>query len=271
MKKMELTMLGTGNALVTEYYNTCFVIGENNQYFMVDGGGGNTVLSQLKHAGFDWMDMREMFVTHKHVDHIMGIIWMIRMICQYMNQGDYEGEANIYAHDEVTGILRSAANRLLQKKETRFIDERLHLIEVHDGETRNINGNDITFFDIGSTKAKQFGFCMKLSNGGKLTCCGDEPCEKSSYKYAENSDWLLHEAFCLAEDAGIWNPYEKHHSTVKDACDLAEKLNVKNLILYHTKDRRIEKRKELYTTEGRQYYHGNLYIPDDLERITIGE
>ena len=116
MKKMELTMLGTGNALVTEYYNTCFVIGENNQYFMVDGGGGNTVLSQLKHAGFDWMDMREMFVTHKHVDHIMGIIWMIRMICQYMNQGDYEGEANIYAHDEVTGILRSAANRLLQKK-----------------------------------------------------------------------------------------------------------------------------------------------------------
>ena len=136
MKKMELTMLGTGNALVTEYYNTCFVIGENNQYFMVDGGGGNTVLSQLKHAGFDWMDMREMFVTHKHVDHIMGIIWMIRMICQYMNQGDYEGEANIYAHDEVTGILRSAANRLLQKKETRFIDERLHLIEVHDGETR---------------------------------------------------------------------------------------------------------------------------------------
>ena len=93
---------------------------------MVDGGGGNTVLSQLKHAGFDWMDMREMFVTHKHVDHIMGIIWMIRMICQYMNQGDYEGEANIYAHDEVTGILRSAANRLLQKKETRFIDKRLH-------------------------------------------------------------------------------------------------------------------------------------------------
>lgn len=100
------------------------------------------------------MDMREMFVTHKHVDHIMGIIWMLKMICQYMNQGDYEGEANIYAHDEVTGILRSAANRLLQKKETRFIDERLHLIEVHDGETRNINGNDITFFDIGSTKAK---------------------------------------------------------------------------------------------------------------------
>lgn len=38
---MNLTMLGTGNALVTECYNTCFVLEENGKYFMVDGGGGN--------------------------------------------------------------------------------------------------------------------------------------------------------------------------------------------------------------------------------------
>ena len=34
---MELTMLGTGSALVTECYNTCFVLQEDQQYFMVDG------------------------------------------------------------------------------------------------------------------------------------------------------------------------------------------------------------------------------------------
>lgn len=37
---MKLTMLGTGNALVTECYNTCFVMEDKGQYFMVDGGGG---------------------------------------------------------------------------------------------------------------------------------------------------------------------------------------------------------------------------------------
>ena len=31
-------MLGTGNALVTECYNTCFVIEDEGKYFMVDGG-----------------------------------------------------------------------------------------------------------------------------------------------------------------------------------------------------------------------------------------
>ena len=69
---MKLTMLGTGNALVTECYNTCFVVQNGKKHLLVDGGGGNTLLAQLKHAGFDWMDMREIFVTHKHVDHLMG-------------------------------------------------------------------------------------------------------------------------------------------------------------------------------------------------------
>ena len=50
-------MLGTGNATVTECYNTCFVITDKNKHFMVDGGGGNTVLHQLKAAGFNWMDV----------------------------------------------------------------------------------------------------------------------------------------------------------------------------------------------------------------------
>lgn len=266
---MELTMLGTGNALVTECYNTCFVINDEGKYFMVDGGGGNTLLRQIKSAGFDWQDMKEIFVTHKHIDHILGIIWMMRMICQYMKQGKYEGEANIYAHDEVIEILHLEAEKLLQKKDIGFIGKRLHLIPVTDGGTRVINGREVTFFDIQSTKAKQFGFCMKLENGEKLTCCGDEPYNECEYEYAYKSKWLLHEAFCLYSQADIFNPYEKHHSTVKDACELADKLQVENLLLYHTEDRNIENRKELYYKEGKENYQGNLFIPDDLETLKI--
>ena len=41
---MKLTMLGTGNALVTECYNTCFVISDGDKNFLVDGGGGSGIL-----------------------------------------------------------------------------------------------------------------------------------------------------------------------------------------------------------------------------------
>lgn len=266
---MKLTMLGTGNAIVTECYNTCFVMQEEDQYFLVDGGGGSTLLRQLKYAGIDWKNIRNIFVTHKHLDHITGILWMVRMICQNMNRGEYEGEATIYAHDEVIALLKDMAGKLLQKKETVFIDDRLHLQVVEDGESIKILDKKVTFFDIQSTKAKQFGFCMELGKGEKLTCCGDEPYNVCEKQYAENSAWLLHEAFCLDSQAEIFHPYEKHHSTVKDACKLAEELNVKNLLLYHTEDKNILRRKELYTKEGREYFNGNLLIPDDLESVEI--
>lgn len=266
---MKLTMLGTGNAVVTECYNTCFIIDDNGQLLLVDGGGGNTILRQLKHAEYNWMDIHHIFVTHKHTDHILGIIWIVRMICRFMNQGKYQGEAYIYSHSEVLDIIRNISNMLLPQKETRFIDDKLHLVEIHDGETLNIIGHDTTFFDIQSTKAKQFGFSMDLGNGKTLACCGDEPYAEHEEKYVKDSDWLLHEAFCLYSQRDTFKPYEKHHSTVKDACELAEKLNIKNLLLYHTEDKSFPDRKKLFYEEGSTYYHGKLIVPDDLESIEL--
>ena len=266
---MKLTMLGTGHALVTECYNTCFVIEDDHNYFMVDGGGGNAIFRQLKSADIDWMAVRDIFVTHKHLDHLMGIIWMIRMICESMSCGEYAGEACIYAHAEVIRIIRDMTRELLLEKESRFIDERLHLIEVKDGESRHIIGHDISFFDIHSVKTKQFGFSMDMGNGEKITCCGDEPFNEHNLTYVENSKWLLHEAFCLYSEKDLFLPYQMHHSTVKDACEIAKRTQAQNIILYHTEDKNLKDRKRLYTEEGRQYYRGNIYVPDDLEKIKL--
>ena len=110
---------------------------------------------------------------------------------------------------------------------------------------------------------------MALDDGGKLTCCGDEPFNPCEETYAKDSKWLLHEAFCLYGQADKYQPYKKHHSTVKDACELAETLQIRNLILYHTEDDTLKHRKELYAKEGSLYYHGTLYIPNDLDEFEL--
>lgn len=51
---------------------------------------------------------------------------------------------------------------IFAKKEVQYLDEKLHLIPVADGDEKEIHGRKVTFFDIQSTKAKQFGFCMRL-------------------------------------------------------------------------------------------------------------
>lgn len=266
---MKLTMLGTGCAMVTECYNTCFVISDDNRHMLVDGGGGGQILSQLKRVGLSVNDIHEVFVTHKHIDHIMGIVWIIRAICQNMAKGSFAGECNVYAHEEVIGLLSDMCEKLLHHKQTKFIGDRLHLIVVSDGESRSIIGRDVTFFDIQSTKAQQFGFSMILPDGSRLTCCGDEPYKDHEYEYAKNSKWLLHEAYCLYGERDIHKPYEKHHSTVKEASELAASLEVANLIMYHTEDTHIGDRKGLYINESREYFGGNIFVPDDLDVIEL--
>ena len=266
---MKLTILGTGNAAVSECYNTCFALSDKEEYFLVDAGGGNRILKLLKDAGIELEDIHNIFVTHEHIDHVLGVIWLIRMIGQRMNQGKYEGDLRIYCHQELAEKIQTIASLTIQKKVCRHMGERIQFVKVESGEQREIMGCTVTFFDIASTKAKQFGFTMKLKNGGKFTCVGDEPYNEANYEYVKGSSWLLHEAFCLYAEADKFKPYEKHHSTVKEACQLAEELGVPNLLLYHTEETHLKERKELYTAEGQEYYHGNLYVPDDMEEFII--
>lgn len=269
METLTLTILGTGNAAVTKCYNTCFSIEKGGEHFLVDAGGGNTILARLEQADIPLQRIHTMFVTHKHIDHILGVIWIIRMVCQNMKKGKYEGDLTVYGHEEVIGLIRTMCESLLQKSQSELIGSRVHLMVVDDGTETEVLGHRIQFFDIHSDKANQFGFTFWLNEREKLTCCGDEPYNQWEEPYARGSKWLMHEAFCLYEHAEEFKPYEKHHSTVKDAAQLAEELKVQNLILYHTEDKNLSRRKELYTAEARGYFSGGIYVPDDLERIIL--
>lgn len=265
----QLYVFGTGNAAVTRYYNTCFAIRDRDRYFMVDAGGGNGIMGILQDMQVDLNQIHDIFVTHKHTDHLLGIVWIVRFISSRMKAGTYEGNLSIYCHQELTSAIDTMCRLTLQENLCRLIGDRILLIPVHDGETLSVLDYKITFFDIHSTKAKQYGFTTVLKNKKRLTCAGDEPYNPLCRPYVEGSHWLLHEAFCLYRDREKFKPYEKHHSTVKDACELARQLNIPNLVLWHTEDKTFGHRKDLYLAEGREYYHGNLNVPDDKEILTL--
>lgn len=267
---MEIVFLGTGNAAVTEIYNTCFALLDNKECFLVDAGGGNTILSRLKKAGIALGDIKNIFITHKHIDHILGAVWLVRMIAQNMDKGKISGRVNIYGHEEVTALLEDICRKLLQKKQTSRIGEDILLHTVEDGDSVRILGRKVTFFDIHSTKAKQFGFAMELDGGGRLCCCGDEPLNENNLDYARGCTWLLHEAFCLEEDADSFKPFEKAHTTAKRAAATAREMGVENLVLYHSEDSTIERRKSLYTAEAKTEFAGAVYVPEDMERLHLG-
>ena len=196
---MELIMLGTGNAMVTRCYNTCFVLSSGEEYFLVDAGGGNGIFKQLEQAGVPFTGIREMFVTHAHTDHILGAIWVIRKIATLMSNDKYRRNFIVYGHNEVIDALRTFCRLTLPGKILKYIDERIFWGEVKDGTRKEILGLPICFFDILSTKMKQFGFRVLLPDGQVLVCLGDEPYNEACKKYVEQADWLLAKLFvCIA-------------------------------------------------------------------------
>jgi Metal-dependent hydrolases of the beta-lactamase superfamily III len=264
-----INILGTGCAMVTKCYNTCFTITNGQEHFLVDTGGGNTVLANLEKLDIKINKIHHVFISHRHNDHITGIVWIIRAVAQNIINGKYEGILNIYCHKENIDAINTIASLLLAKKFTKYIGDRIIFNEIYDKYKTDILDWNIEFFDIRSTKQLQFGFSTTLKNGKKLTFLGDEPYREELFEYANNVDYLLHEAFCLYSQRDIFKPYEKHHATVKDACETAARLNVKNIIMYHTEDKNIIDRKKLYTEEGREFFKGTIIVPDDLEIIEI--
>lgn len=265
----KLHILGTGNAMVTQCYNTCFAIEKDGKYFMTDTGGGNGILARLKDANIGIHELEHLFISHNHIDHILGAIWIIRAYGAYITKHTNHVKLKIYAHEGVIEILNAMTKMLLNQKQARSLEGELELISINDGDELTVYEWQIRFFDILSTKDKQFGYEIKLASNKKLIFLGDEPYRDEFESFCINADYLLHEAFCLYFQREQFKPYAKHHVTVKEACENGAKLKVKNLILYHTEDKNYLNRKELYLNEGKDYYSGNLLVPDDLEVIEL--
>lgn len=268
----QITMLGTGNATVSQIYNTCFLLKTPSTLMLVDAGGGNGILAQLKKVNVQISDIHHLFVTHAHTDHVLGVIWVIRMVAQC---NGYEGLLHVYGNDKVMKVIKTIIGMILAKKQLAKVAERVVLHQLEDGDCFEVGDMKLECFDIQSTKEKQFGFRAELPSSdesGKplvLACLGDEPYNELNRRYIVGADWMMCEAFCLYADRDTFKPYEKCHSTALDAGKLAEELGVKNLILYHTEEKTLANRKENYTREAAENFKGRIFVPDDLEVIEL--
>ena len=271
-KMNQITMLGTGNATVSQIYNTCFVLQTPSTLMLVDAGGGNGILAQLKKINVQISDIHHLFVTHAHTDHVLGVIWVIRMVAQCKG---YEGLLHVYGNDKVMKVIKTIIDMILAKKQLAKVAERVVFHQLEDGDCFEVGDMKLECFDIQSTKEKQFGFRAELPSSdesGKplvLACLGDEPYNELNRRYIVGADWMMCEAFCLYADRDMFKPYEKCHSTALDAGKLAEELGVKNLILYHTEEKTLANRKENYTREAAENFKGRIFVPDDLEVIEL--
>lgn len=266
---MKITILGTGHGSVTKCYNTCFALQKNDEYFLVDTGGGNGIITNLKATNIEIKKIKNVFISHTHLDHILGVIWIIREYVRYYYKG-YDIPLNIYGNNLVIEAIKLMSNALIPDVFLKYLGTMIKFIIVEDGEKVKILDNEVTFIDLKAIKVKQFGFIMDYLPDKQFVFLGDEVCNQNTEKYLQNCEWIFSDAYMAGKEAEEYNPIEKHHhSTVRFVAEMAERLNIKNVILSHSTDKNLEDRKELFIKDAKKYYNGNIYAPYDLEDFEI--
>lgn len=264
----KIIMLGTGNGMTLELYNTCFVIQNGGGVFLIDTGGSAEIIRRLKLASIELSEIKNIFISHSHTDHILGLIWMFKKMSRMIKHGEIKENVNIYCNDIVYEAIVGVSKYVLSPGLTETIFKTFNFVILKDGDKYNINDVDYEFFDIHAKGTKQFGFECLLENN-RFVFLGDETIQPALYDRVRGADYITHEAFCLDSEEHIFHAYEKNHSTALSVAQTMNELDVKNLILYHTEESHGEKRKNLYTEEAMSVFTGNVIVPNDLEEIVL--
>ena len=263
----KITMLGTGGGRALNLYNTCFTIQNESGVFLIDSGGGVEIFKRLKKAGIQLNELKNIFISHSHTDHILGLIWLFKTIGVMVRHNEIKENINIYCNDVVYEAIKGVAGFVLPEKLINAVYSKINFIILNNNDKHTINEIEYEFFDILARGTKQFGFECNLEEN-RFLFLGDENLDPALNSRVENADYVMHEALCLDSEENIFHAYEKNHSTVLSAAKKLNDLNVKNIILYHTEESHPD-RKELYTREAKSVFEGNVLVPDDLEVIEL--
>ena len=239
---------------------------------LTDTGGGQQLLLQLQKAECRTKDIRDVFISHRHTDHLLGLPWFLRQFQMIPAEELAERPLSIYLHPDLMAFVPAMLKGMFPEMVSRFTDAQVLRFEaVHDGEEAEILGRRITFVNLFSP-TPQFGYIMKLQDGRRFLFHGDVPFNEENRSRFADTDVIMHEAFDLDEQLRLKAAGGKKrtdHSSVLQAGAYAESLGAKKLILIHGSDRELMHRKESYLTEAKKSFSGEIFAPDDFDIIEL--
>jgi len=295
---MKLVYLGTSAAApTTERSLTCICLVRDTEVLMFDAGEGAQI-SYLK-AGLPWNKKMKIFVTHLHGDHCLGILGLLQTMSlqkrterveiygpagieefitsnikvlnfglpfpvfitiveegNVVNEKDYQ----VTSCDAQHGVPAFSYCFEENQKPGIFYPEKAKELGIPEGKLWQELQNGISI-EIDGKKIESSQVTGEKRSGKKIGISGDtRPTEKLE-KFFENCDYLSFDctfSFDLQNRA-----IETNHSTAREAAELANNANVKNLILTHFSARYSDE--SVLLNEAKEIHESTIASKDLLE------
>tara|TARA_Y100001970_G_C14134231_1_gene803416 strand:- start:338 stop:1165 length:828 start_codon:yes stop_codon:yes gene_type:complete len=199
---MELTLLGTGCPKVDHNrYGPANLVSTKKSKVLIDCGSG--VTQRLEKIKVSSSDIKALFLTHLHSDHVIDLYqliissWHSYRIKPWKIYGP-KGTKK-FVKDIMNAWKKERTQRINYEKRSSIQAFNIKVFEFKSYGKIKVDDLSIEYFQVDHKPVKfSYGFNF-FHNKRKLTISGDtRPCE-NIMKYAQKSDLLLHEVFIEGE------------------------------------------------------------------------
>ncbi|HEY1011699.1 MAG TPA: MBL fold metallo-hydrolase [Herpetosiphonaceae bacterium] len=250
----ELTILGSGTALPdADRENSCYVVANRRGLLMLDCGGSPYRL-MLKY-GLDPRELRAIFISHNHPDHLMGLPALLLHLWLVQRREPLHVFGNSSAIATARAVVGAAA-----------LGEHAITPEFHacpdDGGPLELP------FDLGwrlsaaPTRHSRPTLALRLDDAETSLVYGADsgPCP-ALVELARGAHTLIHE--CT-----VPTPFESH-STPEEAAETARQAGVRRLILTHYSPRWTAPEPEVLARVRSAGFRGKIRIAHDGEAYDL--
>lgn len=270
--RMRLRFLGTGGAANETRHQAALLVewgeGSTEGRILLDTGSGLDIVRQLIAAGCEPAEVRDIFVSHQHTDHVGGLepllLWSI--ITTLRRQGcPPSHETRVYADPcvlagiaQLFGAVATVAPRLFGGK--------LRWVDGADGKPVELGADArLTMFRVDHEPVGGGAMgCVIGRDGARLVYSGDTRPTRRLIEAAHGADVLVHEAGGL--DAHAAEIHRQGHSTAGDAGRIAAASGAGRLILTHLP---VEHLTAPMLAEARAAFAGSVELASDLALVEV--
>lgn len=298
---MEITFLGTAASIPTKKRSLSSIVLEYmGEPFLFDCGEGT--LRQMMIADINFMNINNIFITHMHADHILGLGGLIqsmdflerkRVLHIYGGSGMKEvmdkilttgnfilDSFRINVHEISEGIVleekkyavecfktlhsKSSLGYIFEEKEKRtFIKEKAIALGIPEGRLYAELQNGESIEFNGKTITPD-EVLEEAKKGRKIVYTGDTmPCIEVE-EASKDADMLIHDSTYSETDK---EKIKDHgHSTAEEAAQTAKKAGAKKLYMTHISQRYANKK--MLEQEAQKIFR-NSYVAEDFTKVRI--
>jgi ribonuclease Z len=298
---MEITFLGTSGTIPTDKRGLPAIhLDYLGEPMLFDCGEGTQ--RQMRHAGLNFMNINNIYLTHLHADHFLGLGGMLQSmdflerktpltihgprgtsetIDKLLTLGTFQldflqvktneveeglvfkGERYTVTCAKTVHTKNSVAYCFTEDPHKKFNKPRALELGVPESRLFSKLQNGETV-EVKGKKITPEMVLMEPIPGRKIVYSGDtRPCQ-AVIDIAQGADILIHESMFSQEDEE--STKDAAHSTTKQAAEVAKKAGVKKLILTHISQRYTEPEK--LQAEAREIFPES-YIAEDFMKVAV--